>query len=74
MLSGNASLFLFQADIEINFSITANDFCFLCNHISLIYLHEIFTIVNILRKARGPDRNPSRAGSGPPPRLWGPLL
>ena len=33
-------------------------------HLAVIHLHEIVKIVNISRRARGPDGNPLRAGSG----------
>jgi len=41
--------------------------------LTLIYLHDIVKILNIPRKARGADRNSSRAASGPWAGLWGSL-
>jgi len=47
-------------------------FCLTTSHINV--LQEICTTLNIPRKARGPVRNPSRAGSGPRAGLYGLLL
>jgi len=69
-------LFWFLRPIWIKLSLTANIVLYVLYtvHLTIIYLHEIVTIPNIPRKARGSDWNLSQAGSGPRAGLCGPLL